>query len=55
MSPIDARTTTGRPTVWLTGRRFWRDEKARNHFFYPMAAADHAEGGQAEPVLGVIL
>jgi hypothetical protein len=25
--------------VWLTCRRCWRDEMARNHFFYQMAAA----------------
>jgi hypothetical protein len=42
----------GHLTDWLTCRRFERDKMAKNHFFYQMAAADRAEGGQVEPVLG---
>jgi hypothetical protein len=38
-------------TAWLTCRRFERDKIAKNHFFYQMAAAGRAGGGQVEPVL----
>jgi hypothetical protein len=31
---------------------FGKATNSENHFFYQMAAADRAEGGQVEPVLG---
>jgi hypothetical protein len=43
-----------RTTVWLTHRRFEQNNKTENHFFCQVAAADRAEGGQVEPVLGAL-
>jgi hypothetical protein len=39
-------------TDGLTCRRFELNKIAEGHFFYRMAAADRAGGGQVEPVLG---
>jgi hypothetical protein len=36
--------------VWLTCRRFEQDKIMKNHYFYQMAAGDHAEGVQVELV-----
>jgi hypothetical protein len=44
---------TSRLTVWLTHRRFEQNNKTENHFFCQMVAADRAEGGQVDPVLGM--